>query len=188
MPQLYKVLKIIIFYCISKLRQLTNSKQEKKKKLIERKTHYIIVGSAAPEVPYFLQASPRTRLFVRLAGIRMTERRSRVLHAGINILQTVHQRFRADLAAVDLRAELVCGVHETLQFRRRRRFRRFRDDFLEAVEQRRGANRRERSNGRTGRQCATSRRNRGRCSAGAGGGRTLPTPRHVSHPCKKHIS
>lgn len=119
----------------------------------------------------------------------MTEGRSRVLHARVDILQAVHQRFGADLAAVHLRAELVRSVHETLQFRRRRRSRRRLRGVLDAVEQRRRANRREGSNGRTGRQCATSRRNRGRCSGDAGGGCALPpTSRDVSHPCEKHIS
>lgn len=148
-----------------------------KTKLKKKESHYAIVRDA---VPYLLQASPRTRL-VGLAGIRVTEGRSRVLHAGIDILQTVHERFR-HLAAVHFWAELVRGVHQTLQFFRRFRFR----DVLDTVEQRRSANGREGTNGRTG-QRAACRHGRGRCYGAGGGCCVLPTPR-VSHLCEKDIS
>lgn len=149
----------------------------------QKVSHYAIVRDAAAKIPDLLQTSPRTRL-VGLAGIRVTVGWPRVLHAGIDVLQAVHQRFRY-LAAVHLRTELVRSVHETLQSLSRRHFRRLRG-VLDAVEQGRGANGRERSNGRTG-QHSMCRRSRGRCP-GAGGGRTLPTPRHVPHLCEKRIS
>lgn len=135
------------------------------------------------EIPYLLQTPPRTR-FVGFAGVRVTVGRPRVFHVGIDVLQAVHQRLR-DLAAVNLRAELVRSVHETLQALRRRDLRRLRG-VLNAIEQSRGTNGREGSNGRTGKH-GTCCRSRGRCS-GAGGGRTLPTPRHVPHLCEKRIS